>query len=110
MPHSCQGFSVICTNGARAGSLLTVNIKPGDTEFTLILGAQITARDFARCICAAFVTAYAYMLLAVSSYPETGDSGKCAHQRTPTRLNTSHTRRRDERALRLIQMLPCRIR
>ena len=110
MPHSCQGFSVICTNGARAGRLLTVNIKPGDTEFTLILGAQITARDFARCICAAFVTAYAYMLLAVSSYPETGDGGKCAHQRTPTRLNTSHTRRRDERALRLIQMLACRIR
>ena len=110
MPHSCQGFSVMCTNGARAGRLLTVNIKPGDTEFTLILGAQITASDFIRCICAAFVTEYGYVLLAVSSIPKTRDGGKCAHQRTPTLLNTSHTRRQDERALRVIQMLPRRMR
>lgn len=54
-PHSYT--ELLGRDTAGIGEGFTVMSRPGDTEFTLILGAQITASVLARWICAALVTA-----------------------------------------------------
>jgi hypothetical protein len=53
VPFLCA--SIFCSENFKPHS---VNINPGLTELNLILGAQIFAKHFVKCILAALVTAY----------------------------------------------------
>lgn len=52
-------------NDVQGTKKLTVNINPGHTALTRILGAASTARPLTRWFSAAFVTEYAYIFSVV---------------------------------------------